>query len=385
MTSTQRQVFENYRRRLPDKIIEQQYKSLKEIKKELSEMDPELNQLINIGFPVPAQKINLTARTKQLKGKKEEQEKTSRHGKLNVDLDAVKETWLEESGPQVLKENAEHYGIYRDLFDSAVFHCVTPLDIHYDFSKKEITPVYHGNFINPQDATTAPHVSYKSEPDSLWTLLMTAPDSHLQDNNKEYLHWLIGNIPGNDITKGEELCNYLQPFPAKGTGYHRYVFILFKQEQKIDFSSVKRPENCTSLEDRTFSTLEFYRNLQDEMTPAGLSFYQSEYDDNVRNVFWNVLDMKEPSFEFMHPPPYHPKQKKYPHKQPFDRYLDRYRDIKDIREEVLVEKLKITSPFKEREPNIKYPLLNKNPRNPSWLKLKERHKLLREMQWKDFD
>lgn len=50
-----------------------------------------------------------------------------------------------------------------------------------------------------------------------------------------------------------------------------------------------------------------------------------------------------------------------------------------------MEKLKITSPFKEREPNIKYPLLNKNPRNPSWLKLKERHKLLREMQWKDFD
>lgn len=33
MTSTQRQVLENYRRRLPDKIIEQQYKSLKEIKK----------------------------------------------------------------------------------------------------------------------------------------------------------------------------------------------------------------------------------------------------------------------------------------------------------------------------------------------------------------
>lgn len=384
MTSMQRQAYELRRRRLPYKI-EEQYRPLKEIKKELNQKDPELDKVINIGFPVPAQKINLGDRSKMIKDRKEELEKSARHGKLIVDLDAVKETWLEETGANFVKENAEHYGIYRDLFDSAIFHCVTPLDIYYDFSKKEVTPVFQGNYILPQDAATVPHVNFKSEPDSLWTLLMTAPDSHLQDNNKEYLHWLIGNIPGSDVTKGEELCNYIQPFPANGTGYHRYVFILFKQEKKIDFSKMKRPKNCTSLEDRTFSTLEFYRNLQDEMTPAGLSFYQSEYDDSVKNVFWNILGMKEPTFEFMHPPPYHPKQKKYPHKQSFDRYLDRYRDIKDIREEVLVEKLKNTSPFKEREPNIKYPLLNRNPNNPSWLKLKERHKLLREMQWKDLD
>lgn len=44
-----------------------------------------------------------------------------------------------------------------------------------------------------------------------------------------------GNIPGNDISKGEQLCDYLQVFPVKGTGFHRYVFILFKQEQQIDF------------------------------------------------------------------------------------------------------------------------------------------------------
>ncbi|KAJ8303234.1 hypothetical protein KUTeg_019630, partial [Tegillarca granosa] len=329
-----------------------------------------------------------------------------------VDLDAVKETWLEETGANFVKENAEHYGIYRDLFDNAIFHCVTPLDIYYDFSKKEVMPVFQGNYILPQDAATVPHVNFKSEPDSLWTLLMTAPDKEtyqevmlLKGKNSVIIYNLSQQTGqaiidmfsfysnkkrrlileiNTDVTKGEELCNYIQPFPANGTGYHRYVFILFKQEKKIDFTVTCIP--CfTSLEDRTFSTLEFYRNLQDEMTPAGLSFYQSEYDDSVKNVFWNILGMKEPTFEFMHPPPYHPKQKKYPHKQSFDRYLDRYRDIKDIREEVLVEKLKNTSPFKEREPNIKYPLLNRNPNNPSWLKLKERHKLLREMQWKDLD
>lgn len=35
-------------------------------------------------------------------------------------------------------------------------------------------------------------------------------------------------------------------------------------------------------------------------------------------------DMREPVFEFVRPPPYHPKQKSFPHRQPL-RYLDRYR------------------------------------------------------------
>lgn len=34
--------------------------------------------------------------------------------------------------------------------------------------------------------------------------------------------------------------------------------------------------------------------------------------------------MREPVFEFVRPPPYHPKQKCFPHQQPL-RYLDRYR------------------------------------------------------------
>lgn len=41
-----------------------------------------------------------------------------------------------------------------------------------------------------------------------------------------------------------------------------------------------------------------------------------------------LADMKEPVFEFIRPPVYHPPQVKFPHKQPL-RYLDRYRDGKE--------------------------------------------------------
>jgi len=33
-----------------------------------------------------------------------------------------------------------------------------------------------------------------------------------------------------------------------------------------------------------------------------------------------VLDMAEPAYEYTHPPDYHPTPRKYPHKEPFDRY-----------------------------------------------------------------
>ena len=84
--------------------------------------------------------------------------------------------------------------------------------------------------IKPKEATTEPYVHYKcSENDSLWTLLLTNPDGHFTDNSSEYLHWMVSNIKGNDLSTGQVIAPYLQPFPAFGTGYHRYVFVLFKQ------------------------------------------------------------------------------------------------------------------------------------------------------------
>ena len=99
------------------------------------------------------------------------------------------------------------------------------------------------------------------DPSSLWCLLMTSPDGHFTKANSEYVHYLVyvveafiflctgsfvfffqtfsGNIKGPDASSGVVLAKYMQPFPPKGTGYHRYVFLLFKQNKPIDFSSWK--------------------------------------------------------------------------------------------------------------------------------------------------
>ncbi|KOB74117.1 Uncharacterized protein OBRU01_02550 [Operophtera brumata] len=48
-------------------------------------------------------------------------------------------------------------------------------------------------------------------------------------------HWLVGNIPGNDISKGLTLAFYLSPTPIPGTGLHRYTFLVYRQPSLLKF------------------------------------------------------------------------------------------------------------------------------------------------------
>lgn len=54
-----------------------------------------------------------------------------------------------------------------------------------------------------------------------------------------------------------------------------------------------------SLQQRTFSTLEFYRDLQDKLTPASLHMFQSDWDESVRDTFWHTLGEDSCSISFI--------------------------------------------------------------------------------------
>jgi hypothetical protein len=51
-----------------------------------------------------------------------------------------------------------------------------------------------------------------------------------------------------------------------------------------------------------------------------------------------------------------------------DRYYDRYRDTKDLNEEVLKIKLGMISPYEPYTPKLKYPLAHINFGKPTWLR-----------------
>ncbi|XP_064122551.1 large ribosomal subunit protein mL38-like [Macrobrachium nipponense] len=71
------------------------------------------------------------------------------------------------------------------------------------------------------------------------------------------------------------------------------------------------------LRERTFSTLDFYHELQDEITPAGVAWFQSDWDSTLTNVFHKKLNMREPIYEYDFPPPYITAEKYFPVKKAF--------------------------------------------------------------------
>ncbi|KAL6445202.1 hypothetical protein ACFW04_002227 [Cataglyphis niger] len=339
----------------------------------LSRKDPTLDFKVNIGFPVS----RVTRRTITNAWSSEiialrrnpELERASRTRQLLIDLQKVRQDWLQMDGPFHIHRIAEHYDVYKHLYGDAYFMPIVPLDISYELKDDKLARAYNGNVIKPSEASNAPNVEYNAEDGSLWTLIMTTPDGNLTSADNEYCHWFIGNIPGNRVKEGEELIDYMRPIVSYGIGYCRYIFVLYKQDCHIDFSEYKRTKPCLNLEERNWKTLEFYRKYQDQMTPAGLVFFQSDWDSSLKEFYYNTLKTKLPVFQYDFPKPYIKKQVWFPLKEPFNLYLDKYRDPKEIKKEFLLRKLKKVHPFDGPEPPLKFPLAHRsNKYRPSWLR-----------------
>ncbi|XP_046982767.1 protein D3-like [Schistocerca americana] len=151
------------------------------------------------------------------------------------------------------------------------------LNVHYGKHAVE-----NGNQLTPTDVKDHPSVTWDAEKDTYYTLAMTDPDAPSRKDPKfrEFLHWLVVNIPGNDIAKGETLAEYVGSGPPRGTGLHRYVFLVFKQPGKLDFD--EEPTSRTSRIGRPrFSIHKFIQKYNMEEPAVGGNYYQAQYDDYV--------------------------------------------------------------------------------------------------------
>lgn len=63
------------------------------------------------------------------------------------------------------------------------------------------------------------------------------------------------------------------------------------------------------------------------------------------------------------------KQVHFPLKQPFNLYLDRYEDPKEVNKRYLQKRLGETHPFDGPKPPLRYPMAHFIPyKNPTWLR-----------------
>lgn len=141
--------------------------------------------------------------------------------------------------------------------------------------------VAEGNVLTPTMVKDIPSVSWDASPDQFYTLAMTDPDAPSRQDPKfrEWHHWLVANIPGNNVAAGENLSQYVGSGPPQGTGLHRYVFLVYQQPGKLSFDE-PRLTNRSGDNRGKFSIANFAKkyNLGD---PIAGNFYQAEWDDYV--------------------------------------------------------------------------------------------------------
>ncbi|XP_023302379.2 protein D3-like [Lucilia cuprina] len=135
-----------------------------------------------------------------------------------------------------------------------------------------------GEELTPTQVQNAPLVEWSAEKDSFYTLLFTEVDAPSREDTslKEWRHWLIVNIPENNVDEGDLVYGYQGSGPSKGSGFHRYVYLLFKQPERLKFD--EKYIDANSIEGRpNFSTNNFSRKYGLGRPVAG-NFYLAQYD-----------------------------------------------------------------------------------------------------------
>lgn len=139
-----------------------------------------------------------------------------------------------------------------------------------------------GNILTPTQVQKQPQIEWQADANSFYTLIMTDPDapSRTEPKFREFRHWTVVNIPGNHIEEGDVLSAYVGSGPPKGTGLHRYVFLVYKQPGKLSFEGEQRVGNNSRENRPKFSAAQFSKKYNMGVPVAG-NFYQAEYDDYV--------------------------------------------------------------------------------------------------------
>lgn len=88
------------------------------------------------------------------------------------------------------------------------------------------------------------------------------------------------NVQGNDIASGDTIVEFIGTGAPKDTGLHRYVFLIFEQNGKIDAASLTKTRNCSQEGRPKTATTKLIEESRLGSLVFG-NFYQSQYDEYV--------------------------------------------------------------------------------------------------------
>ncbi|VDO47065.1 unnamed protein product, partial [Onchocerca flexuosa] len=94
---------------------------------------------------------------------------------------------------------------------------------------------------------------------------------------------LVTNIPGRNISEGEMVAEYVGAGAPKGTGFHRYVFLVYKQPGFIE-DPEEGHVTKRSREKRRYFRIAKFAKKHNLGNPIAGNFFMAQYDDYVPKV-----------------------------------------------------------------------------------------------------
>lgn len=101
--------------------------------------------------------------------------------------------------------------------------------------------VHYGNELTPTQVKDMPTINWSAKNDELYMVVVLCPDAMTRTDHeyRNILYWLVVNIPGKAIDKGETLAEYIGVGPPEDTGLHRYVYLVYAQKDHNIHSNMK--------------------------------------------------------------------------------------------------------------------------------------------------
>jgi hypothetical protein len=141
-----------------------------------------------------------------------------------------------------------------------------------------------GQTVSPRQVLERPRLNYNTHANRFYAVALVDPDAPSRDKpvQAQWLHWLSVNIPGRDASRGDVLVEYVGPAPPRGTGVHRYVFLLFEQGKHWDVDSAPRIPRTQASGRAKWSWERFLQQQNDPTAKLqAINFVRAEYDEAV--------------------------------------------------------------------------------------------------------
>jgi len=168
--------------------------------------------------------------------------------------------------------------VEEDLKKAEIIHDVVDdfrpdVKLHITYDGVEI----HGQELTPKATEHAPKFKVEGPlaANALFTLAFVDPDAPSRKDPKyrSWRHWLVVNIPGDQVELGHVLTPYIGPGPPPGTGLHRYTFWFYKQKAVIE-------DHLDNGDGRRSFDLRAWAKKHDLAGPAGAAYFEAKNDSN---------------------------------------------------------------------------------------------------------